>query len=69
MLGEVALSKLTDNALAMRRAFPIVINIKAPFNHLTLKKFTACASAIHAESYATHIIQLVRDMSNLVGNL
>ena len=69
MLGEVALSKLTYNALAMRRAFPIVVNIKTPFNHVTLEKFTACASATHAENDATHIIQFVRDMNSLVGNL
>ena len=69
MLGEVALSKLTDNGLAMRRAFPTNINIKAPFHHVTLEKFTACAPAIHAENYATHILKFVRDMSNLVGNL
>ena len=69
MLGEVALSKLTDNALAMSRALPTIIYVKTSFHHVTLEKFTAFASAIHEENYPTHIIQFVRYVNNLVGNL
>ena len=67
--GEVALSKLTDNALAMRRACPTVIYVQTPFHHITFEELSACTTAVHAENYSTHVIKLVRDMCNLVGNL
>ena len=69
MLGEVALSKLTYNALAVRRAFPTVIYIQTPFHHVTLEQLSACTSTVHAENYSAHIVQFMCNMSNLVGNL
>ena len=69
MLGEVALSKLTYNALAVRRAFPTIVYIQTPIHHITLEKLSACTSTVHAENYSTHIIQLMCYVSYLVGNL
>ena len=67
--GEVALSKLSYNALAMRRACPTVIYVQTPFHHITFEELSACTTAVHAENYSTHVIQFVRYMSYLVGNL
>ena len=69
MPGEVAFSKLSYNALAVRRAFPTIVYIKASVHHVTFEELSACTSAVHAESNATHTVKFVRDMSNLVGSL
>ena len=69
MPGEVASSKLIYDVLAMHRAFPIVINVKTPFHHVTLEQLSACTATVHAENHSSHIIKFVFNMSNLVGNL
>jgi len=69
MPGEVAPSKLSYNALAVRRAFPTIINIKTPFHHVTLKQLSACTTTVHAENHSAHVIELMCNVSNLVGNL
>ena len=69
MPGEVALSKLSYNALAVRRAFPTIFYIQASVHHVTFEELSACTSAVHAENYPTHVIQLMRYMCYLVGNL
>ena len=69
MPGEVASSKLIYDVLAVHRAFPTIINIKAPFHHVTLEQLSACTTTVHAENHSSHIIKLMCNMRNLVGNL
>jgi len=69
MPGEVAFSKLSYDALAVRRAFPTIIDIHTSFHHVTFKQLSACTATVHAENHSTHVIKFVRDMCNLVGNL